>query len=176
MLALYSSGRITLRRPELADAQAIFDCYASHDAVTKYLSWPTHASLEDTHAFLKFSDAAWTTWDAGPWLIEERESGRLLGSTGVDFQTGTRVSTGYVLAEESWGKGYAIEALQAVLELLKNSSVWRVEALCHSDHDASARVLEKAGFELEGTLRRHTIFPNLAPEPQDVKLFSRIMW
>ena len=73
---------------------------------------------------------------------------------------GRGVSTGYVLAEEFWGKGYAIEALRAVLELLKNSSVWRVEALCHIDHDASARVLEKAGFELEGTLApAHDLFP-----------------
>ena len=78
--------------------------------------------------------------------------------------------------KDRWGSGYASEALAAILHLLGGTKVWRVEALCHVDHPLSARILEKAGFELEGTLRRHTIFPNLAPEPQDVKLFSRIMW
>lgn len=176
MQEIFTADRVRLRRPEKADAQAIFDCYGSNSEVTRYLSWPQHESLKDTLAFIKFSDATWEAWHAGPWLIEERESDVIIGSTGVVFKTATRVSTGYVLAPDYWGSGLAVEALQAVLKLLSDSKVWRVEAVCHIDHSASVRVLEKAGFEREGTLRRHTIFPNLAPEPQDVFLFSKIMW
>jgi RimJ/RimL family protein N-acetyltransferase len=51
----------------------------------------------------------------------------------------------------------------------------RLAALCHPDNRASARVLEKAGFQLEGVLRRHTIFPNLDPgNPSDVQSWARI--
>jgi ribosomal-protein-alanine N-acetyltransferase len=173
---LYSTERLTLRRPEAADAAVIFANYAADPDVTRFLSWPTHENVADSRRFLKLSDAAWATWGAGPLLIAEKESGAVIGSTGVDFETAYRASTGYVLAKDMWGSGYASEALAGVLELLKGTEVWRVEAICHVDHPASEKVLEKAGFELEGTLRRHTIFPNLAPEPQDVKLFSRIMW
>jgi len=172
----FSSERLVLRRPEPADATAIFERYAASDAVTRYLSWPRHRSIDDTRAFLAFADAAWTQWRAGPLLIEERDSGRLLGSTGVACQTPYRVATGYVLAEDAWGGGYASEALAAVLDALAGTTVWRVEALCHPEHTASTSVLEKAGFELDGRLRRHTVFPNLAPEPQDVFVYSRILW
>lgn len=176
MLELYSTDRLTLRRPESTDAAAIFDTYASDPEVTRFLSWSQHESVADAEKFIKFSDAAWEAWEAGPLLIEEKESGRLVGSTGVEFETAYRASTGYVIAKDDWGSGYATEALEGVLHLLEGSKVWRVEALCHEDHPVSARILEKAGFELEGVLRRHTIFPNLAPEPQDVKLFARVMW
>jgi RimJ/RimL family protein N-acetyltransferase len=172
----FTSERLVLRRPETADAQAIYDRYATSDAVTRYLSWPRHRSLDDTRAFLAFSDAAWAQWHAGPLLIEERESGRLLGSTGVACQTPYRVDTGYVLAEDAWGQGFASEALAAVLTALGGTTVWRVEAFCHPEHTTSTSVLEKAGFELDGRLRRHTVFPNLAPEPQDVLVYSRILW
>ncbi|HBO12745.1 MAG TPA: hypothetical protein DD491_08185, partial [Halieaceae bacterium] len=93
----FTSERLVLRRPEPADAAAIYDRYATSDAVTRYLSWPRHRSIDDTRAFLAFSDAAWAQWHAGPLLIEERESGTLLGSTGVACQTPYRVDTGYVL-------------------------------------------------------------------------------
>lgn len=172
----FSSERLRLRRPEAADAPVILERYATDPEVTRFLSWHSHQSLEDTQSFLRFSDAAWAAWGAGPLLIEDKDSNQLLGSTGVEFISSTRVSTGYVLAQDAWGKGYASEALQAVLNALEGSTVWRVEALCHVDHDPSAKVLDKAGFEREGTLKRHTVFPNLAPEPQDVIMFSRILW
>ena len=41
--------------------------------------------------------------------------------------------------------------------------VQRLYALCHPGHRPSRHVLEKGGFELEGTLRRFIEFPNLTP-------------
>lgn len=176
MLELFTTKRLTLRRPEREDAAAIFEAYAADPDVTRYLSWAQHHSVEDSMAFIELSDSAWEAHRLGPLLIEERESGVIVGSTGVDYETDTMVSTGYVFAQEYWGQGFALEALQAVLEQLKETTVWRVEAICHTDNTTSVKVLEKAGFEREGILRRHTIFPNLAPEPQDVYIFSRVLW
>jgi len=34
-------------------------------------------------------------------------TGSLLGSTGLEFETTTRAQTGYVLATDAWGRGYA---------------------------------------------------------------------
>ena len=51
----------------------------------------------------------------------------------------------------------------------------RLYALCHPDHPASWRVLEKCGFTREGLLRRHSEFPNLRPgEPGDVLCYVRV--
>ena len=166
--------RLVLRRPVAGDAEAIFRRYASDTQVTRHLSWPTHRSTADTRAFLEFSDAEWHRWPAGPYLVLSRPDHQLLGGTGLAFETGFRAATGYVLAQEAWGKGYATEALQAMVGLARTLGVRRLYALCHPDNRASRRVLEKCGFTREGTLRRHTEFPNLAIEPCDVFCYALI--
>jgi RimJ/RimL family protein N-acetyltransferase len=50
----------------------------------------------------------------------------------------------------------------------------RIQAHCHVANLASVRVLEKAGMALEGVLRKHSLFPNLSPAPQDVRLYAWI--
>ena len=111
------SNRLVLRRPRPDDAAAIFARYANDVAVTRYLAWPRHQTVEQTRAFLAFSDSEWEAWPAGPYLIESRESGELLGSTGFGFEAPDRAATGYVLARDAWGKGYATEALTTLLTL-----------------------------------------------------------
>jgi RimJ/RimL family protein N-acetyltransferase len=168
--------RLVLRRPVLADASAIFARYASDPEVTRFLAWPRHITIDDTHIFLKFSDAEWQRWAVGPYLIESRDTGTLLGSTGLDFETSHRAATGYVLARDAWGHGYATEALHTMVTVAADVGVCRVYALCHSEHTASSRVLQKCGFTCEATLRRYAEFPNLRPgEPSDVLCYARIL-
>ena len=52
--------RLVLRRPAVADAEAIFSRYASDTLVTRYLSFVRHRSIADTQAFLEWSDAEWS--------------------------------------------------------------------------------------------------------------------
>ena len=168
------TARLLLRRPTLADAVSIFDRYAGDPVVTRYLSWPTHRTLAETHAFLAWSDADWATWPAGSYLVFSREDNALLGGTGLSFRSLTCAVTGYVVARDAWGHGYATESLQAMVDLAGKLGVKRLEAICHIDHRASARVLEKCGFQLEEILREHTEFPNLAPgQKSDVLSYVR---
>jgi RimJ/RimL family protein N-acetyltransferase len=171
-----TTTRLRLRRPRIEDAPAIFESYASHPNVTRYLAWPQHQEVADSRAFVAFSDAEWNAWPVGPYLIENPETDEVIGSSGLSFETPDRASVGYVLAEREWGKGFATEALAAVLTQAERAGLGRVSALCHVDHRHSRRVLEKAGFDLEGRLRRHTVFPNLGdPTPLDVALYARIL-
>jgi len=169
------TDRLTLRRPAPDDARAVFQTYAADPEVTRYVGFPRHQRMEDTHAFLAYSDRQWTTWPAGPYLVHLRSTGALLGASGLMFETSLRAATGYVLARAAWGQGYATEALGAMVEVARTSGVRRLYAVCHATHHASARVLEKGGFTLEGTLRRYADFPNLTPgDPCDCLCFSRI--
>jgi [ribosomal protein S5]-alanine N-acetyltransferase len=166
--------RLTLRRPTLADAEAIFSRYAGVAEVTRYLSWPTHQTLTDTRAFIEASDRAWSEDGTGPYLVWT--SGEvLLGGTGLDLKTPHRAETGYVFARDAWGQGYATEALAAVVSLaFQVPSLWRIHALCHPQNKASARVLEKLAFTREGLLRRYAVFPNAgSAQPADVWSYSR---
>ncbi len=152
-----------MRPPRADDARRMFERYASDPRVTRFLGWPTHRTLADTAAFLSFCDSEWRRWPAGPFVIESRASGALLGSTGLGFETREQAATGYVLAHDAWGFGYATEALAAMRDLASRLGVTRLYALCHPEHRASSRVLEKCGFAFEGTLQGYAEFPNLDP-------------
>jgi [ribosomal protein S5]-alanine N-acetyltransferase len=112
--------------------------------------------------FLKFSDHEWMRAFVGPYLVRSREDNTLLGSTGLALESSAVASTGYVFAKDAWGKGYASECLQAMIDLSRKLGIARLYALCHTEHQPSARVLEKAGFNCEKRLANHTKFPNLA--------------
>ncbi len=170
------TARLILRRPRPSDAQAVFDRYAADPAVTRYLSWPAHRSVADTLAFLSWSDEEWQRWPSGPYLVLARRGGpaRLLGSTGLKYKSPTRAETGYVFARDAWGQGFATEALEAMVELARRTGVERLEAICHVDHQVSANVLEKCGFQQEEVRREHFVFPNLAPQKKsDVVRYVR---
>jgi [ribosomal protein S5]-alanine N-acetyltransferase len=168
------TARLRLRRPVAGDGPAIFARYASDPDVTRYMGWPRHTSVEHTRAFLEFSDGEWERWETGPLLVFSRADGALLGASGLTMETQWRAVTGYVLARDAWGRGYATEALRAMVTLAASRGVARLYATCHVDHRASWRVMEKCGFERECILRRHTVFPNLSPEPEDVLMYALV--
>jgi len=91
-----------LRRPIAADAERIYTRYSSDPEVTKYVGWPRHRSIEETRVILAFSEAEWSRWPAGPYLVECQGDRKLLGSTGWTFQSPTVAATGYVLARDAW--------------------------------------------------------------------------
>jgi ribosomal-protein-alanine N-acetyltransferase len=167
--------RLLLRKPASTDALSIFERYARDSVVTRFMSWPTHRTVADTEAFLNWSDADWERWPAGSYLVFLRERpALLLGGTGLTFLGPDLAVTGYVFAEDAWGKGYATEALTAMVELARQLKVRRLEAICHADHQASAHVLEKCGFRFEGILPDHTEFPNYQPGMRlDVRSYAR---
>lgn len=156
------TARLVLTRPTAGDAQAIFERYAGDPDVTRYLAWPTHRSVDDTRLFIDFSDAEWNRAPAGPFLIRSKDDGRLLGATGLSFDASGAATTGYLLATDARGRGYATEALQAMVDLARSLGLSTLGAFCHPDHAPSIRVLEKGGFRREHSAVIHR-FPNLTP-------------
>lgn len=161
-----------LRRPRVSDEPAVFSRYASDPEVTRYMAFPTHRSLDDTHAYLQWSDGMWARWPrAGPMLVFARDGVTLLGGAGIVNDSEVLAQIGYILARDAWGRGYASEALLACMEAARLAGVRRLEAGVHVDHQASRRVLEKAGFTREGT--RPGVFPNLPPDvTRDAALYA----
>lgn len=166
--------RLILRRPRREDADAIYMRYASDSDVARYMGFPLHRSIESTMGFLERTEGEWARTGVGAYVIEARDDRRFLGGTGLHVETPFRAATGYVLARDVWGHGYATEALTALTSLVPSLGIVRLYAYTHIENRASWRVLEKCGFEREGVLRRHFAFPNLGPEPRDVFLYARI--
>ncbi len=165
--------RLVMRRPRTEDAWAIFDRYAADPEATRYMAWPAHATINDTYGFITFSDVEWQRWPAGPYVIFSRADGTLLGSTGFAFESAHRAITGYILARDSWGQGYATESLRAMVELAPRIGIRVLSASTHVDHAVSGRVLEKCGFVRDGVLPHHMVFPNLGTSvPADVVSYT----
>jgi len=166
--------RLLLRWPTEADAAEMFARYAQDPEVCRYMSWTTHRSISETIAFVQWSIERRQAGSSYGWLIYPLAGGSLLGSIGFRVN-GHEVQFGYCLARDAWGHGYATEASRAIVDLaLSDPAIWRIQAYCDVGHRASARVLQKAGLVLEGTLRRHVVLPNLGEVPRDVYLYARV--
>jgi RimJ/RimL family protein N-acetyltransferase len=82
---------------------------------------------------------------------------------GIGFKLGTDIARltaemGYWLGEPYWGRGLMTRAVRAASEwALEEYKLTRVFAMVFSHNVGSMRVLEKAGFEREGTMRRSAI-------------------
>lgn len=167
--------RLILRKPQRGDAKEVFDEYASCEETVKYMSWPRHTTIETTDEVITFWLDQWDRETGGAFLITEKHTGKIIGSTGFDLENPFVASTGYILSKDKWGRGYATEALKGIVDIAKNNETQRLFAYCHHAHRASAHVMEKCGFQFEGKLRNYMEFPNLTPgKATDVLLYAWI--
>lgn len=159
--------RLRLRKVKLSDADAIFHQYAQDPEVTRYVSWRAHQSLNETREYVRMCLLAWDVGKAYHWAIERLEDKEVIGMI-IARVNGEKWELGFVLARVHWGKGYMTEAVKSLIAwAFKQKDIYRIWAVCDVDNAASARVMEKAGMQREGVLRRWSVHPNLSPEPRD---------
>jgi RimJ/RimL family protein N-acetyltransferase len=166
--------RLALRRPAPADGSAIFERWATDPQVTRYLAWAPHRDVSESEAHVARCIERWQSGEEYVWLIDELDTGTLVGSIAARVRV-HGVDIGYLLARDAWGRGYMVEAVNAVTDwFLARPEVHRVWATCDAENLASARVLEQASFELEGVLRRWQPHPGAGEGPRDARCYSRI--
>lgn len=166
----FSTPRLTLRPIEAGDTAAIFSSYGQDTEVTRYLTWQPHASIEDTDSFVQMCLRAQTS---RTYMIVLKASGNVVGVFDLRTPSKTRVEFGYALARSHWGQGLMTEALTEVVAwALRQPSIWRIGAVADIENIGSLRVMEKAGLQREGVLRRWLVHPNIGDEPRDCVSFS----
>ncbi len=118
--------------------------------------FPHPYTIDDAHEFLQKKI---TEQSASVFCIEI--DGAAVGGIGVHpGQDVHRYSAtmGYWLGEEFWGRGIMTDVVIAVTDFcFENSPIRRISAEVFANNPASARVLEKAGYILEGRLKNHVI-------------------
>jgi [ribosomal protein S5]-alanine N-acetyltransferase len=90
-----------------------------------------------------------------------KKTEHLIGNCGIRRAaiTSHEADIGYEVSPDHWGHGYATEAARAIVHFgFAELKVHRIWAWCITDNLASARVLEKIGFKLEGRLRDKEYF------------------
>jgi [ribosomal protein S5]-alanine N-acetyltransferase len=168
----FETDRLILRLPRRDDAPAMFANYAQDVEVTRYLTWRSHKSIEETYAILDLIQKLWRDGEAFSYAITVKGDDSLIGMIAIHPDE-FKPSIGYVLARPFWGKGCMTEAARAVVDwLLRQPDIYRVFATCDVDNPASAKVMEKAGMKYEGLLRRYMIHPNISTEPRDCLMYA----
>lgn len=166
---------LCLRRIREADAGAIFAAYCTDAEATRLLMWLPHRSVEDTKRFIAACDASWGRGEEFVYVMADDADAPAFGSITIRRRKAHEAGFGYVLAKDRAGQGLATEALSALAEwALSQDGMWRASAFCDVANKASARVLEKAGFRLEGRHRRFSVAPAMGPEPRDCLAYARV--
>lgn len=102
-------------------------------------------------------------------------NGKVIGSIGAFRQTNVHNKTaelGYYIAEEYWGKGIMTEAVKQLCDyVFSRTDIIRIYAEPFSYNIGSCRVLEKAGFRYEGTLRSNALKNG---NVLDMKMYSKL--
>ena len=151
------TDRLILRRFTTDDAEDMYMNWASDPQVTKYLTWPTHGSVEVTRQVLgdwipRYEDGGYFNW-----ALVLKETGAVIGNIAVVRldEAVEAAEVGYCLSRAYWGQGIMTEALTAVIhDLFERVRVHRVAAYHDANNPASGRVMEKAGMKPEGVMRQ----------------------
>ncbi|SCY13782.1 GNAT family N-acetyltransferase [Paracoccus tibetensis] len=170
-----TTSHYLLRRVTTADAAAIFTSYAADADVTRFLGWTPHRHVAETERFLAGAAREWEDGSGFPLIVSPRGApAEVIGMFHPRLR-GSSVSYGYVIARRAWGRGCASEILSCLVQhALAHPAIFRTEAFCDERNVASARVMERAGMQREGRLRRYFLHPNLSPEPTDCLLYARV--
>lgn len=148
--------RLILRKMTRGDAKDMF-AYGSDEAVSRYVTWDTHRSMEDTLGFIAFVQQRYKEGEVAPWAIEYKANGRMIGTVDFVFWRPDHqlAEIGYVLNQAYWGKGIMTEAAGELMRLgFEKMDLVRLQARCFVENPGSARVMEKLGMTYEGTQRK----------------------
>ncbi|WP_135468356.1 GNAT family N-acetyltransferase [Crenalkalicoccus roseus] len=152
------TARLRLRpfRPEDAPAYAAI---RARPEVVRFL--PGGEALaaraaEDAPRLVARFAAQWEAVGYGPWAVEERETGRLLGHCGLRLlpELGGETEILYLLDSTVWGRGLASEGAAAARDYgLGRLGLTRLVAYALPENAASVRVLRRIGMREEGPAR-----------------------
>ena len=143
--------RLSLRRHVPEDAGLLYRNFGTDAAMVRYSGWNPYATPEQARQTVRRFIDSYADPHFYGWAIER--GARMIGTIGAyDYDTEKhQIEVGFSIERASWGRGYAAEALRAVLEYLTvQEGIIRVTAWCASDNVASGRTLEKAGMRLSG--------------------------
>jgi RimJ/RimL family protein N-acetyltransferase len=150
---------LTLRFSSEGDLPAVYDIF-SHPEVMRYWSYPPWTDRSQAHQWLINVQAGYRTGDALQLGIERNADHVFVGTcTLFQFHAASRrAEIGYALGRPYWGSGYMHEALRALLRYaFQTLDLNRLEADIDPRNRASAKVLERLGFQKEGHLRERWI-------------------
>lgn len=171
------TARLLLRAPRTGDGAAInAAAIESLDQLRPWMPWAQNApSVEESEEYARSASAQFISREDLPFLAFLKDENRYLGGIGlhrIDWAV-PRFEIGYWIRASEQGKGYVIEAVNALTTFCFDKlNANRVEIRMDDKNERSWRVAERCGFTLEGLFHKDTRdhFGNL----RDTRIYAKV--
>jgi ribosomal-protein-alanine N-acetyltransferase len=149
--------RLILRKFKLSDAEALYNNWANDSEVTKFLTWPTHTSVEISEIVVNdwvnsYADNKFYQWA----IVLKENQNEPVGSISVVHMDEeiNMVHIGYCIGRKWWHQGITSEAFAGIIPfLIEEVGAKRIESRHDPKNPNSGKVMLKCGLTYEGTLR-----------------------
>ena len=166
--------RLLLRKIRIDDYEDIYKSWTSDEKVCKYVTWNKHKSSDETKELVKYWVNEYNSDYTYRWLVVEKDNYNVIGiidviNKNIQYMT---CEVGYCYGSKYWGKGYATEALKAVIDYLHKEGFPVVYAEHFESNITSGKVMQKAGMIYEATLSKRVI--NKEGNREDLLVYASI--
>lgn len=152
-----TTERLTLRQLQQSDAADVL-VFRGDWEVQKY-NGRVFQNVKEVQTLIEELHDEFRALTGVSWAVTLTDDGAVLGLFGLHHWSKyhRRAEVGYDLARTHWGKGIASEALRAIIQFgFERMSLHRIYASTIADNHRSVRLLERLGFQREGTKRQHS--------------------
>ncbi len=146
------SERLVLRAPHKEDIDALAHLANNAKVATMVSRMPHPYTVADAADFVRRAHNG--AIGKAVFAITKADNCAFMGCCGleVDPNTPCRGEIGYWLGEPYWGQGYATEAAQVLVDMaFREDAITMLDARCRVVNAASRRVIQKCGFQYQGT-------------------------
>lgn len=143
-----STKRLIIREQKLEDFEDIFKMYADNET-TKYMDNLYEDKDEEREYLREYISSQYTFYEYGIWTLIDKETGKYVGRAGLSLREGYEdIEIGYVITKDYRNKGYAREAIEAIVKYAKEElDISRLIAFVRPQNRISIRLLESIGFK-----------------------------
>jgi ribosomal-protein-alanine N-acetyltransferase len=148
---IIETERIILRELDEIDLKPLADIYADPD-VMRYVGKGVVLTAEQAGKSIANWKKYYERYKFGNWATVEKESEALIGLCGLSWlPDNSDIEVSYLFSKPAWGKGYATETANAILDFGFNKfGLKRIVALVYPENTASIHVIDKLGMKPEG--------------------------
>ena len=146
------SQRLVMRAPHEEDIDALAHLANNAAVATMVSRMPHPYTARDAADFVRRTNAG----EIGKcvYAITKAENGEFLGCCALEphVNNADTLEIGYWLGEPHWNRGYATEAAHALIDMaFRTRDIAHIDARCRVTNIASRRVIQKCGFQFQGS-------------------------
>lgn len=145
------TDRLILREIHSDDVEEIFDCWMQDEDVSRYMWWKASSNINEAKEFVEFELGNLENDNWNRWIIILKETSEIIGTCLIYYnEEECSWDISYNLGKKFWGKGYASEAMNRVMQYAKEGLGIRECIAVHAmENPASGHIIQKLGFHYE---------------------------